>query len=101
MGGILGIPLNTHDFDEDRSESSFTPTVILEWDATDTTMAYVNLSSGFKAGGFDGQCYQGRVRYRLRRLHRLSGAAPHHRGTGNLSLLTGEIDLPSSKPDIL
>jgi outer membrane receptor protein involved in Fe transport len=55
LGGILGIPLNTHDFDEDRSESSFTPTVILEWDATDTTMAYVNLSSGFKAGGFDGQ----------------------------------------------
>ena len=34
---------------------SFTPTVILEWDATDNTMLYANYSRGYKAGGFDGQ----------------------------------------------
>lgn len=55
LSGILGVPLNTHDFDQKRSEDFFTPTVILEWDATDNTMAYINLSQGKKAGGFDGQ----------------------------------------------
>jgi len=55
LSDALGYTLYTHDFDEDRSESSFTPTVILEWDVTDTTMTYVNLSSGYKAGGFDFQ----------------------------------------------
>ena len=55
LSAALGVPLRTHNFDEDRSEDEFTPTVILEWDATDDTMLYVNLSRGFKAGGFDGQ----------------------------------------------
>ena len=45
-GMRLAIPLYTHDFDQKRSEDFFTPTVILEWDATDNTMAYINLSQG-------------------------------------------------------
>jgi outer membrane receptor protein involved in Fe transport len=41
-----------HDLDEDRSESAFTPSVNIQWDATPDTMVYASYSTGFKAGGF-------------------------------------------------
>ena len=34
-------------------DSSFTPVVTLEWDASEDTMAYLTWTKGFKSGGFD------------------------------------------------
>lgn len=53
LGEATGGAFPIHDLSEKRSEDSFTPSVILEWDATDETMLYASASTGFKAGGFD------------------------------------------------
>ncbi|MEO0997108.1 MAG: TonB-dependent receptor [Pseudomonadota bacterium] len=37
---------------ETRSESRFTPSVTLQWDASDSLMLFGTLSQGYKAGGF-------------------------------------------------
>lgn len=58
VGGALG-GLSTHDLADKRSESAFTPTLIAEWDVSDDTMLYTNISKGFKAGGFDAQGQSG------------------------------------------
>ena len=43
----------THDlFDLKRSENKFTPSVTLQWEATDEMMLYANFSQGHKTGGF-------------------------------------------------
>ena len=42
-----------HNLEGDRSEDSFTPSVIFEWDVNDEAMLYASASKGFKAGGFD------------------------------------------------
>ena len=54
----LGAPLPPlgvfpHELDGDRSESSTTPLISIQWDATDYSMIYASVSTGFKAGGFD------------------------------------------------
>ncbi len=56
LSASLGVPLLTHNLQEDRDEDFFTPTIIAEWDVTFDTMLYANVSRGYKAGGFD---YQG------------------------------------------
>lgn len=42
-----------HDLDEDRKETSFTPSLTLEYDYDEDTMMYITASTGFKSGGFD------------------------------------------------
>jgi iron complex outermembrane receptor protein len=42
-----------HDFNLKRSESHFDPSVRLNWQATDDTMAYLSYVEGYKAGGFN------------------------------------------------
>jgi outer membrane receptor protein involved in Fe transport len=37
----------------DRDEQEFNPLVTLQWDMTDSIMAYATYTEGFKAGGFD------------------------------------------------
>ena len=54
LGEVTGGLFPIHDLHSDRSESSFTPSLILEFDATEDTMLYVSAKKGFKAGGFDG-----------------------------------------------
>ena len=53
LGEATGGAFLIHDLNASRSEDSFTPTAIVEWDVTDETMLYASVSSGFKAGGFD------------------------------------------------
>ncbi|WP_439101149.1 TonB-dependent receptor [Congregibacter sp.] len=43
----------SHDLAADRSESSFTPSAVLEWDVGEDLMLYGSVATGFKAGGFD------------------------------------------------
>jgi len=43
---------NGHRLDEDRSESSFTPSLNVQWDMNEDTMLYASFTTGFKAGGF-------------------------------------------------
>jgi len=45
--------LTEHDLDETRTERSFTPTLMVEWDYSGDTLFYATLGQGFKAGGFD------------------------------------------------
>jgi outer membrane receptor protein involved in Fe transport len=54
LGEVTGGLFPIHDIRGSRSESSFTPSLILEFDATDDTMLYASAKKGFKAGGFDG-----------------------------------------------
>ena len=42
-----------HDQHMKRSESHFTPSLRLRWQATDNTMAYLSYVEGYKAGGFN------------------------------------------------
>jgi len=44
---------STHSLSDTRSEKSFTPSVVLEWDASEDALIYASIASGFKAGGFD------------------------------------------------
>lgn len=55
LGEVTGGLYPIHDLRGERSESSFTPSAILEFDATDDTMFYVSAKKGFKSGGFDGE----------------------------------------------
>lgn len=41
------------EFNGERTDTAFTPRVILAWDATDTLNLYASYSEGFKGGGFD------------------------------------------------
>jgi len=59
--GINGLALrepatfdaNTPGFDNTRSEDHFTGNISFAWDATDDAMVYLNIATGFKAGGYD------------------------------------------------
>ena len=42
-----------HNLSDDRSESSFSPSVTIQYKADDDTMYYASIMRGFKAGGFD------------------------------------------------
>lgn len=42
-----------HNLAGDRSESSFSPSLTVQYDVDDDTMYYASLMQGFKAGGFD------------------------------------------------
>jgi iron complex outermembrane receptor protein len=44
---------STHDVSGNRTESSFTPSIVGEFDIGDSHMLYASYSEGFKAGGFD------------------------------------------------
>lgn len=43
----------------DESWSRFTPRLALAWNAADNILAYVDLSTGFKSGAFDGRANEG------------------------------------------
>jgi len=51
--------LTEHDLDKTRTERSFTPTLMVEWDYSGDTLFYATLSQGFKAGGFDADSNSG------------------------------------------
>ena len=53
--GLLGVQFDFagHDLAGSRSDDSFDFGVNLQWDASDAVMAYANVSTGFKSGGFD------------------------------------------------
>ncbi len=53
-GGPAGV-FNVHDVKGDRSESDFSPGVVLQWRPTDNSMYYASVKKGFKGGGFDHQ----------------------------------------------
>jgi iron complex outermembrane receptor protein len=60
----LGAPLPplgifVHDLSAKRSENSFTPSLIIQWDASKSTMLYSSISTGYKAGGFDARSNRG------------------------------------------
>lgn len=44
---------STHNLDQTNSEDAFTPSLVLEWDASDSAMVYGSVASGYKSGGFD------------------------------------------------
>lgn len=50
-----------HDYSLDRDETHTTGHVNLQWDISDDTMVYFNVSNGFKAGGFDEDNNLGRL----------------------------------------
>ncbi len=52
--GILIEDLRSHSFlGLERDEDEFTWSANLQWDATDDSMLYASISTGFKGGGFD------------------------------------------------
>lgn len=57
--GGLGVELNNpgggsgHNLNQSRSESRLTPSVTVEFDATDDVMLFAAYKEGFKGGGFD------------------------------------------------
>jgi outer membrane receptor protein involved in Fe transport len=53
LGEATGGAFPIHRLEDDRDEDFITPTVILEWDVSDSTMLYGSASTGAKAGGFD------------------------------------------------
>ncbi|MCF7980816.1 MAG: TonB-dependent receptor [Pseudomonadales bacterium] len=53
-GGPTGV-FNVHDVKGNRSESDFSPGLVLQWRPTDNAMYYLSLKKGFKGGGFDHQ----------------------------------------------
>lgn len=57
-------PLNLasrHSYALERSEDHLTGHLNLQWDASDSTMLYLNFANGFKAGGFDEDNSLGRL----------------------------------------
>jgi len=53
LGEATGGAFPIHRLKDDRDEDFITPTAILEWDVSDSTMLYGSASTGAKAGGFD------------------------------------------------
>lgn len=53
-GGPTGV-FNVHDVEDDRSESDFSPGLVVQWHPTDNAMYYASIKKGFKGGGFDHQ----------------------------------------------
>jgi len=53
LGEATGGVFPVHDLAADRSESSFTPSAVFEWDVGEDVMLYGSVATGFKAGGFD------------------------------------------------
>ena len=55
LNGIFGfVRIEPYDtINGDRDESSFTPLVTLEWQASDDALLYASWTRGFKSGGFD------------------------------------------------
>ena len=53
LGEATGGAYPIHRLKDDRNEDFITPTAILEWDVSDSTMLYGSASTGAKAGGFD------------------------------------------------
>jgi len=53
LGEATGGAFPIHDLSGERSESSFTPSAVFEWDVGEDTMLYASAATGFKAGGFD------------------------------------------------
>lgn len=51
-GGPAGV-FNQHSVAADRTETDFSPGVILEWSPDGDSMYYVSIKRGFKGGGFD------------------------------------------------
>ncbi|MEA1942487.1 MAG: TonB-dependent receptor [Pseudomonadota bacterium] len=54
----LGVALNNpgmagHDLNQSREEDRLTPSIMVEFDATDTLMLFASYKEGFKGGGFD------------------------------------------------
>ncbi len=47
------LPFPNRTIIDTREDSDVTPALSLQFDATDNLMTYINLSQGFKAGGFD------------------------------------------------
>jgi len=43
----------SYDANSSRSDSDLSPSINLQWDATDDVMLYISFSEGFKSGGFD------------------------------------------------
>ncbi|MEE4271749.1 MAG: TonB-dependent receptor [Thermoanaerobaculales bacterium] len=54
--GSVDTPVEKH---LDDSWSRFTPRLALAWNAADNILAYVDLSTGFKSGAFDGRANEG------------------------------------------
>lgn len=58
IGGPLALTQRTGavqaDIRDSLDEGEFDPAVIVQWDATDTTMLYASYSQGSKSGGFQG-----------------------------------------------
>jgi iron complex outermembrane receptor protein len=52
FAGILGLP-GAFSFDQDTTQSAFTPRFVLDWDKGPTNI-YYSYTRGFKAGGFPG-----------------------------------------------
>ncbi|MEE4110793.1 MAG: TonB-dependent receptor [Halieaceae bacterium] len=48
-----------HDLEGNRSEGQVLPSLVVQWDATDSGMLYASYSKGFKGGGFDEQLTSG------------------------------------------
>ena len=53
-GGPAGL-FNVHDVTGDRSETDFSPAVVIAWHPNDDAMYYASVKKGFKGGGFDHQ----------------------------------------------
>lgn len=51
--GLLQVQVAGHDLSGSRNDTSTDFSVNAQWDATDDTMLYASIASGFKAGGFD------------------------------------------------
>lgn len=51
LGELTGGPV--HDLDEDTSDGAFTPSVALQWEYSESGMAYLSVATGSKASGFD------------------------------------------------
>ncbi|MEJ2384655.1 MAG: TonB-dependent receptor [Xanthomonadales bacterium] len=45
--------VTNHALDGSRSETSFMPSLSLQWDASDAAMMYASYARGYKSGGFD------------------------------------------------
>jgi outer membrane receptor protein involved in Fe transport len=50
---VLQVQVAGHDLSGSRTDDSTDFSVVAQWDATDDTMLYASIASGFKAGGFD------------------------------------------------
>ncbi|NQZ87307.1 MAG: TonB-dependent receptor [Colwellia sp.] len=67
--------LRSHTFtDLSREEDKLTYSTNIQWDASDDTMLYASVSTGFKGGGYD-EAYSGSG-YEIRRFHPVHGPLP-------------------------